>query len=250
MDNSLTRGKPDPALPDPPGSSKTHPVPMPTLPPATEFDAVVFDMDGTLIDSEGHYCNAYLHAMATLGGSLTQEHYFARFAGKTNAHIEEHLLAELPAGTAMQTLQSTWRSEFDRLCDMHGHATMPGVRDLLDHLAGRHLPLAVASAADLADILTSLAQAGIDGHFAAVASGQEVPRTKPAPDVYLLAAERLGVDPARCLAFEDTNAGARAAIAAGMHTFMVPHQCVPDEFVRARARGIAASLLEFVEPPR
>ncbi len=210
------------------------------------FDAVVFDMDGTLVDSEGHYCQAYTHAMETFGGSLTPEDYHRRMAGNTDDAIDRILHADLEGKVELATIRKTWWDEYNRLRASAGVLLKPGVRDLLDHLAKHALPLAVASSAGLHDIEHNLAQAGIRDRFTALASGEEVPETKPAPDVYLLAAQRLGVDPSRCLAFEDTNLGARAALVAGMHTIMVPNHCEPDEFVGERAHGIANSLTEIV----
>ncbi len=109
--------------------------------------------------------------------------------------------------------------------------------------------MAVASSAGLRDVELNLDLAGIRDRFGALCSGEEVCDPKPAPDVFLLAAERLGVNPTRCLAFEDTNTGTRAAISAGMLTYMVSNQCEADEFARRHARGIAGSLVEFADAP-
>jgi len=216
-------------------------------PDLTEIDAVVFDMDGTLIDSEGHYCQAYIHCMVSLGGSLEEEEYYQRFAGMTDDAIDECLQAELPDPVDLSTIRGTWRQEYERRRHAQGVSMMPGARELLDLLATHSMPLAVASAADLSEITVTLDLAGIRERFHSLSSGTEVPKTKPAPDVYLLAAERLGVKPTRCLAFEDTNSGTRAAIAAGLHTYMVPHRCEADRFIRKHAKGIANSLTEIVE---
>jgi HAD superfamily hydrolase (TIGR01509 family) len=218
---------------------------MLTLPNLAEFQAVVFDMDGTLVDSEGHYCSAYIHAMSAFGGSLTPECYFQRFAGKSDKTIDRLLHAELREAVEVATIRETWYREYHRLRLAHGVPLLPGAQDLLNRLSASALPLAVASAAEMVDIEINLDLAGIRHRFAALASGEEVLRTKPAPDVYLLAAQRLGVDPSRCLAFEDTNSGARAAITAGMHTIMIPHQCEADGFVSRHAAGIVKSLTEI-----
>lgn len=212
----------------------------------SRFQAAIFDMDGTLLDSESHYCDAYRHAMDSFGGSLTPEEYFRRYAGKTDDAIDRLLHAELERRVDLPTIRKTWHDEYHRLRTTRGVPLRPGAGDLLELLGAAGLPLAVASSAGMGDIECNLDLAGIGAHFTALSSGEEVADPKPAPDVYLLAAERLGVDPRCCLAFEDTNAGARAAIAAQMHTTMVPHNCEPDEFVRAHARRIANSLSEIV----
>jgi HAD superfamily hydrolase (TIGR01509 family) len=220
---------------------------MISIPDLSQIQAVVFDMDGTLVDSEGHYCDAYIHAMETFGGSLTPEDYYQRFAGQTDEAIDRLLHAELEERVDQPTIRRTWAEEYHRLRQAGGVPQLPGAADLLDHFAARGLPMAVASAAGMGDIEVNLELAGIRERFAVLASGEDVPNTKPAPDVYLLAAKRLGVAPERCLAFEDTNSGCRAAIAAGMQSFMVPHQCEADDFVREHAQGIAKSLTEIVE---
>lgn len=219
---------------------------MHSLPALSSLDAVVFDMDGTLVDSEGHYCRAYVHAMEVLGGWLTPDDYFRRFAGQTDEAIDRELHADLAGRVEISVIRRTWYDEYHRLRAANGVPLLPGAAELLELFARRGLPVAIASAAERRDIELNLDLAGIRDRVAVIASGEEVPRTKPAPDVYLLAAQRLGADPARCLAFEDTNTGARAAIAAGMPTCMVPHQCQADSFVRHHARAIAPSLADFL----
>jgi HAD superfamily hydrolase (TIGR01509 family) len=239
-------GKLDPSIARAPFLASKPPPSMSVVPDLSSFQAVVFDMDGTLVDSEGHYCRAYIHAVEHFGGALTPDAYCARFAGQSDKVIDQLLHIELEGAVEVATIRATRYAEYARLRATLGVPLLPGALELLDHLATIRLPLAVASAAERRDIETNLALADIRPRFAALASGEEVPHTKPAPDVYLLAAQRLGVDPARCLAFEDTNSGARAALAAGMTTIMVPHQCEPDDFVRGHAHGIAGSLVEIV----
>ena len=215
------------------------------LPDLTQVQAVVFDVDGTLVDSEGLYRDACIHTMCTYGGSLTAEQYYRRIAGNSEHIIDDLMYADLEQCIERPVIRDTRYNEFVRLREIHGVPIMPGVLEVLDLFDSRDLPLGVASAAELRDVEGNLQRAGIRDRFVVLASADEVPATKPAPDVYLLAAERLAVDPSRCLSFEDTNSGTRAAITAGMQTYMVPHQCEPDQFVRANARGILASLAEF-----
>ena len=103
----------------------------------------------------------------------------------------------------------------------------PGVVELLDFLAGRGLPLAVATSAGRATAEHHLGRAGLLDRFTALATRDDVERAKPHPDIYLEAARRLGVAPERCLAFEDSNIGLEAAHAAGTMAFMVPDLLQP-----------------------
>lgn len=219
---------------------------MPDLPDLSQFQAVVFDMDGTLVDSEAHCCAAVVSAMATFGLKLTPDDYYRRFSGRPDKVLAKLLHDELNGAVDQETIHHSWYDQFHQLRAQHGLPVMPGARELLRYFQDRSFPIAIASAADSYDIELNLELAQLTPYFTATASGVEVSASKPAPDVYLLAAARLNASPQRCLAFEDTNIGARAAIAAGMYTFMIPHRCEPDEHVRLHAQGVAESLTEFL----
>jgi HAD superfamily hydrolase (TIGR01509 family) len=118
----------------------------------------------------------------------------------------------------------------------------PGVVELLDFLAGRGLPLAVATSAGRSTAEHHLGRAGLLDRFSAVATRDDVERPKPHPDVYLEAARRLGVAPAHCVAFEDSNVGLAAAHAAGAMAFMVPDILEPLPEVRAKCVDVLADL--------
>ena len=118
----------------------------------------------------------------------------------------------------------------------------PGVVELLDFLAGRGLPLAVATSAGRSTAEHHLGRAGLLDRFDAVATRDDVERPKPHPDVYLEAARRLGVAPERCIAFEDSNIGLSAAHAAGAMAFMVPDILEPLPEVRAKCVDVLPDL--------
>ena len=117
---------------------------MISIPDLSQIQAVVFDMDGTLVDSEGHYCHAYIHTMETFGGSLTPEDYYQRFAEQTDEAIDRLLHAELEGRVDQPTIRRTWAEEYHRLRQAGGVPQLPGAADLLDHFAARGLPMAVA----------------------------------------------------------------------------------------------------------
>lgn len=219
---------------------------MPELPDLTQFQAVVFDMDGTLVDSEAHCCAAVVSAMADFGLQLTPDDYYGRFSGRPDVVLARLLHQELQGAVDEETIHNAWYEQFHELRAAHGLPLMPGARELLSFFQDRGFPIAIASAAHSRDIEINLELAELGSFFSATASGIEVSNSKPEPDVYLLAAQRLKASPKRCFAFEDTNIGARAALAAGMHTFMVPHRCTPDAHVTRQAQGIAESLIEFL----
>ncbi|EYD74517.1 hypothetical protein Rumeso_03813 [Rubellimicrobium mesophilum DSM 19309] len=184
------------------------------------FDAVVFDLDGTLIDTES-LCNlAGVEACANLGFPLTLA-FFESLAGiddRTRATmIEEHV------GQPVE--YAAFLAEWDRLCTLRFAEGIPvkaGAVELLEALEAAGVPVALATSSRRGPAEEKLAAIGLGHHFRTVVTFDDVAAPKPAPDPYLLAAERLGVAPARCLAFEDSETGARAAHAAGMTVVQVP----------------------------
>ncbi len=181
----------------------------------THFEAVLFDCDGVLVDSEP-ITNGVLHAMLVeRGWDLTSEQCWQLFVGHTVRSRRE--LIEQHTG---QPWSEDWLREFMRRRNQALQTELKvieGVHDAVAHVhqhsRGR---LAVASGADRQKVEMMLAQVGLLSYFEGrVFSGHEMPRSKPHPDVYLAAAQQLAVNPARCLVIEDTVTGVQAGVAAG-----------------------------------
>jgi HAD superfamily hydrolase (TIGR01509 family) len=118
----------------------------------------------------------------------------------------------------------------------------PGVVKLLKYYQSNNVICSVASSSPIAHIKHRLSHVGILDYFSSITSGQEVNNGKPSPDIYLLAIDRLGVKADDCVAFEDSEPGARAAIAAGLKVIVVPDLQYPSEFVLANSHQIIESL--------
>ena len=183
------------------------------------FDAVLFDCDGVLVDSEPITNRVLAEMLGELGWQLTVEQSMRIFTGK--AVRDEAKLIEARTGFTLtpEWLQRFWarRNEaLDRdLVEIPGAGA--AVRALHARLGGR---IACASGADRGKIQLQLDKVGLAGCFQGrVFSGYEYPRSKPFPDVYLAAAQALGVDPRRCAVIEDTVTGATAGVAAGATVF-------------------------------
>jgi len=183
-------------------------------------DAVIFDMDGVLVDSEPFGFEALRRVMARYGLPYREEEN-AEFLGRTtldSCHTlrERHGLAE-----SAETL-ADWYVEGMLEQIAQGPIPMVGVPDVLKTIRAAGYRMALASSAEVRVIDANLTALGLRPLFDAVVSGTEVAHGKPAPDVFLAAAERLGVRPAACLVVEDSRNGLLAAKAAGMRCAVVP----------------------------
>ena len=203
------------------------------------FDAVVFDLDGTLIDTESLCNEAGLEACANLGFPVSPA-FFESLAGiddRTRARLIEE---EVGSPVELQAFLTEW----DRLCTVRFAQGIPlkaGAVELLGRLGAARVPLALATSSRRGPAEEKLAAARLRQHFRTVVTFDDVAAPKPAPDPYLLAAQRLGVPPACCLAFEDSETGARSAQAAGLTVVQVPDLHATQG---AHAHHVAATLLE------
>ncbi len=182
--------------------------------------AVIFDHDGTLVDTEKQHYGVWNRLLADFGHQLDEEEYEREHSGVPTIGSAT-LLAErfnLP----MTPLQLCHRKELLLQQVTEPAKLMPAAREILTFLHQRQIPMAVASGARLLEIERNLHNHDIHRLFRAVCSSSHVERNKPAPDVYLLAAEKLNLPPAECLAVEDTTTGMRAALAAGMQCVVIP----------------------------
>ena len=178
------------------------------------YAAVVFDMDGVIADSEPVYYDAINVVLAPIGKRMTPELQRA-VMGHGVAETWDVLQRELGLGGPLDALVQAYDRELCRQLALVDE-TLPGVRELIAALRERRLPVALASSSWPGWIDALLAGTRLAGAFDALVSAKEVAHGKPAPDIYLLAAERLGVAPERCVAIEDTPTGIAAAKAAGM----------------------------------
>ena len=130
------------------------------------------------------------------------------------------------------------------------HEAIPvkaGVVEILEFFANNNIRLAVATSTRQSAAKTKLKYAKLDKYFDAITTGCEVKNGKPAPDIYLLAADRVHTPPAKCLAFEDSNNGVKAAVAAGMTTFQIPDLVEPDQDTIILGHQIAANLNQVLD---
>ncbi|SBV37937.1 Hydrolase [uncultured Stenotrophomonas sp.] len=208
---------------------------------ATLPQAVVFDMDGLMLDSERALLGCLAQAGSAAGHDLPED-FLLSLIGSSDALTRQLIGAQVGADAVDALLQDSY-ARYDGIVAA-GVPYRPGIIELLDTLAAHGVPRAVATSTRRPLALRKLEAAGLLRYFEHVATSSDVAHPKPAPDIYLLAASKLGVDPAQCLALEDSPTGVRAALAAGMHVIQIPDLLVPDESVRALGHRIAGSLHE------
>jgi HAD superfamily hydrolase (TIGR01509 family) len=204
------------------------------------IEAVVFDMDGVLIDSEPVWERVRRGFVADRGGRWPADAQ-DRMMGMSTAEWSAYIAADFGIGLTPQQVAHqvvvAMAAEYEKHLPL-----LPGAIEAVRSLAARW-PLAVASSSPRSLIETVLATADLASAFAAVVSSEEVPRGKPAPDVYLAAADRLSVPPKSCAAIEDSSNGLRSAGAAGFTVIAIPRpEYPPAPDALAHARLVLSSL--------
>lgn len=204
----------------------------------------IFDMDGTLFDTERLYARNWSAAAEHLGQVPNPDFPFA-VAGSSGEGMKEIVRRYYPnVDPAVMIEECLSRTE---KAVQRGLPEKPGMREILLYFQGLGIKMAVASSSRRDGILAKLRRSGIVGFFSAIVSGEEVERGKPAPDIFLLAAQRLGAAPEECFVFEDSINGARSGIAAGCTTIMIPDLFPPTKDLRENCAGIYSSLWEAKE---
>src|SRR5215472_9972684 len=197
--------------------------------------AVLWDMDGTLVDSADFHWLAWRDTMSREGCPVTYEQFRATF-GQRNDSILRQWLGEKAIAESIQRIGNTKEALYREHVGRHGIAALPGAFDWVQLLHREGWKQAVASAAPRANIQTILDVLQAAGWFEAIVSAEHVHRGKPDPEVFLIAAEKLEVPPAHCIVVEDAQHGIEAARAAGMKSIGVSqngHNLPADIVVRS-----------------
>jgi HAD superfamily hydrolase (TIGR01509 family) len=209
-----------------------------------DFDAVIFDMDGLLIDSEPLWRQAERAAFAEVGVILSDEDCELTMGFRTDEVIAYWYKRIGWSGASVEDVASGLIDRVRVLIIERGQA-LPGVYDTLELLEVRGMKMALASSSAMVLIEAVIDKLGIRGYFEVVCSAMDEVRGKPDPAVFLTAARRLGKKPGRCLVFEDSIAGVEAALAAQMSVVAVPAGNLAHHEAFARADLKLSSLQEF-----
>ena len=214
-----------------------------------KFDAVIFDMDGTLLDTERLSYLAFLEAC--------QEHQFKDMEKAESVYRQciglnstklKQILREGFGKTLPPEFYERWRKIYSRDAYEKTPPIKPGARELLSFLDSRNMVMAVATSTKYVNAMKKLKSTQLDHYFHTVVGGDQVQNSKPDPDIYLQAAKLLEVDPSKCLALEDSNNGALAAHSARTFVCQIPDMLPPSEEVKKLGQlRVFPSLLAVLE---
>jgi HAD superfamily hydrolase (TIGR01509 family) len=214
---------------------------MPIIPEPWQVEAVLLDMDGTLVDTERVYVES-LTAVLTGLGYPDVDAVCSAMVGRPGPECQRLLIAHYGDGLPLARINAGF-SEKCRAILQDGLPLKRGVNELLDALAEAGWPVAVVTSSTQKTAEQHLTLGGIRGRFDRIVTRDEVAHSKPAPDLYLLAARRLGVAPGSCVAVEDSGIGIAAAFAAGTIPIMVPDLLQPSDETRTQCAAVLPDLI-------
>ena len=206
---------------------------------------VLFDMDGLVLDSERLYTRFWMEAAHALGYPMTLEQALGMRSLNRDAG-QSQLVSYFGPGISYTQVRNLRIRLMDAYIEEHGIAPKAGIRELLAHLKAKGIPCAITSSSPMENITRHLSANGLQDAFDRLCSGYEVPNGKPAPDIYLYGAQRLGLDPRECLALEDSPAGIESAYRAGCLPVMIPDQDQPGEKTLPKLYAKADSLADVI----
>lgn len=196
---------------------------------------VIFDMDGVLLDTERLIWRCWGETEPEFGITGTQKVLEGMF-GTDQANFCRQMKKHYGEDFPYEAFHEAYRGRFFHIVDTEGMPVKTGVRELLDYLKGEGVKIGVASSTRREAVERELSSAGLLSYFDDITGGRDIAKGKPAPDIYLLACRRLGVEPENSIGIEDSYNGIRSVHAAGMVPIMVPDQLPPTAEMREMAR--------------
>lgn len=207
------------------------------------IDAVIFDMDGVLIDTERISFNAFKEVLKGYNYEMSEEFYLTMI-GRNVKSIKEVMLSEYGSSFPFDEIYEKKVKIAVETIDRDGVIIKPGVHELVDYLKDNNYRIAVATSTRKERAHYLLEQIGIKDKVDYIICGDQVVNSKPDPEIFLKAAKGIGIEPQNCMVIEDSDAGILAASRAGMTGINVPDMKKPDENMKKLAFKICSSLLD------
>lgn len=204
--------------------------------------ALLFDLDGTLIDSDPIHAEIFVDFLGARGVEMLLDDYQTRIHGRLNAEIFAELLPDEDPAVMAEAKEAEYRRRLEAMDKGPG---VPGAAALLDHARAQGWKVAVVTNAPRENAPAALAAIGLADRFETVVTADDVARGKPSPDAYLEAMRRLDVPPEACIAFEDSPSGLAAATAAGATVVGLATSLSPQALA---AHGAALAVQDFTDP--
>lgn len=210
--------------------------------------AIIFDMDGLMFDTESLATKCFIKAAEVQGYKMTKEetHLVLGFKREAIYKFYEKYFKEKNNGVDGIALVDYQYNYLENILFTKGPDKMSYLDELLKYLKKNKYKIAVASSSDLEHINNNLTKTKTLDFFDVIVSGGEVKNGKPAPDIFLLASERLGISPSECLVLEDSKFGIEAAYSAGIKSVMIPDSFYPDKETKEKAHKVLNNLGEVI----
>ena len=205
----------------------------------------IFDMDGTMFDSEQLSVLGWTKASEEMGFEIPMDFMLSCMGLPANV-IAQMFVERYGKDFDYQNFRDRKITHMTAVIERDGVPVKPGLFELLDHLHAKQIPCAVATSTSEERAMYMLNTAGVKGYFQAIICGDMIENGKPAPDIYLKAAEALALDPADCMALEDSRNGIISASRAGMKAVLIPDMIPADDEMRAAAYAMVESLHDVV----
>ena len=211
-----------------------------------KIKAVIFDLDGVILDTEKLYARFWQEAAVALGYPMTRQQALGMRSLSASAG-QAQLESYFGAGVQREPLRQKRIELMDAYIAENGVELKPGVEETVTFLKAQGITLAIATSSPMERVQQYLQPLGLLEQFDAICSGHDVPHGKPAPDIYLRAAERIGILSENCLAVEDSPAGIQSAFAAGCMPVFVPDQDEADEKTMKRLYAKIDVLTDLIQ---
>ncbi len=209
-----------------------------------KIKGVIFDLDGVLVDTEYFQWQGWVEVLKPYGKSISQIEYL-KYAGKQGGDIESELIIDLNLPLSKNTLLEKKEQLLINWFETKTLECMPYAKEAVEYFHHKNLKLACASGGPRDEVVLKLKKVDLFSLFQSVISGSDVKKGKPFPDIYLLAAKKMGLKPEQCLAFEDTQYGVASAKAAGLICYAIPNEFSQEQDF-SQADGVFTNLKEAI----